>query len=83
VTKDKKQKRKTIPVTRPGAATAAVMATYADGRPLDKEAKLILKPDRFTSVQNCRDFGKMVKQTAKKLGMGLIADPDADQRPAS
>src|SRR5690348_14848753 len=39
--------------------------TYADGQPLDEvtylEAKLILKPDQFTSVQSFRDFGKIVK----------------------
>ncbi len=61
------------------------MATYADGQPLDKvtylEAKLILKPDRFTSVQSFRDFGKIVKKTAKKVGVGFIPDPNADQRP--
>jgi hypothetical protein len=67
-----------------GLATAP-SAAHADGQPLDKvtylEAKLILKPDRFTSVQSFRDFGKIVKQTAKKLGVGFITDPDADQRP--
>ncbi len=61
------------------------MTTYADGQPLDKitylEAKLILKPDRFTSVQSFRDFGKIVKQTAKKVGVGFIPDPNTDQRP--
>ncbi|MBV8807195.1 MAG: hypothetical protein JO033_00855 [Acidobacteriaceae bacterium] len=61
------------------------MAAYADGQPLDKitylEAKLILKPDRFTSVQSFKDFGRMVKQTAKNVGVGFIADPNADQRP--
>ena len=44
--------------------------TYADGHPLHQiqylEAKLILKPDRFTSVENFREFGKLVKKTAKK-----------------
>jgi hypothetical protein len=68
-----------------GRATAVVMKTYPDTQPLDKvtylEAKLILKPDPFTSVQSFRDFGKIVKQTAKKLGVDFIADPDADQRP--
>lgn len=58
---------------------------YADGTPLDKitylEAKLILKPDNFTSVQAFRDFGKLVKQTAKKTGVGYIADPETDLRP--
>ena len=50
-------------------------ATYADGTPFDRvqylEAKLILKPDRFTSVQSFRDFGKIVRRTAKQLGVGL------------
>lgn len=59
--------------------------SYADGAPLDKieylEAKLILKPDRFTSVQSFRDFGKIVKATAKELGVGFIPDPNADLRP--
>lgn len=61
------------------------MAVYADGQPLDAitylEAKLILKPDRFTAVQSFRDFGKIVKQTAKKTGVGFIPDPDVDRRP--
>jgi hypothetical protein len=59
--------------------------TYADGQPLDTitylEAKLILKPDRFTSVQSFRDFGRIVKQTAKKVGVGFIDDPNAERRP--
>jgi hypothetical protein len=79
-----KHKKKTILVASYGLATTS-SATYADGWPLDKvtylEAKLILKPDRFTSVQSFRDFGKIVKQTAKKLDVGFIADPAADQRP--
>jgi hypothetical protein len=81
---EKKHKKKPVPVTNSGLATTP-SAMYADGQPLDKitylEAKLILKPDRFTSVQSFRDFGKIVKQTAKKLGVGFIADPNADQRP--
>jgi len=68
-----------------GRATAAVMKTYPATQPLDKvtylEAKLILKPDRFTSVQTFRDFGKIVQQTAKRLDLGFIANPDTDRRP--
>jgi len=85
---DKKEKgRSAVPVAsaRPNTVSAAAMAAYADGQPLDKitylEAKLILKPDRFTSVQSFKDFGRMVKQTAKNVGVGFIADPNADQRP--
>jgi hypothetical protein len=63
----------------------AAAATYADGAPLDRitylEAKLILKPDRFTSVQAFRDFGKIVQRTAKDVGVGFIADPEAGLRP--
>lgn len=59
--------------------------SYADGTPLDPvtylEAKLILKPDRFTSVQAFRDFGKVVQKTAKKVGVGFIADAESGLRP--
>jgi len=68
----------------PELAPAAV-ATYADGSPLDRinylEAKLILKPDRFTSVDSFRDFGKLVQRTAKTVGVGFIADREAGLRP--
>ena len=44
---------------------------YADGHPLHQiqylEAKLILKPDRFTSVESFRNFGKLVKKVARKV----------------
>jgi len=60
-------------------------ATYSDGHPHDVvqyvEAKLILKPDRFTSVESFRDFGKLMQRTAKKLGVGFIADPETGLRP--
>jgi len=85
--KDKKDKKNAVQATDSGTKTgsAPVTATYADGQPLDTitylEAKLILKPDRFTSVQSFRDFGKIVKQTAKKAEVGFIPDPHADLRP--
>jgi len=64
---------------------AASGVTYADGAPLDRvtylEAKLILKPDRFTSVQSFHDFGKLVRRTAKKVGVGFIEDEKAGLRP--
>jgi hypothetical protein len=60
-------------------------ATYSDGHPVDQfqylEAKLILKPDRFTSVESFRDFGKLAKRTAKRLKVGFIDDPEAGRRP--
>ncbi|MGC2110448.1 MAG: hypothetical protein WA655_13080 [Candidatus Korobacteraceae bacterium] len=67
------------------AAPAAPASSYADGAPLDRvtylEAKLILKPDRFTSVESFRDFGKIVARTAKKVGVGFVADREAGLRP--
>ncbi len=65
--------------------SAATAATYADGSPLDRitylEAKLILKPERFTSVQAFRDFGRLVQKTAKQTGVGFIADAESGLRP--
>jgi hypothetical protein len=88
--KDKKHKKdikdkghkKSKPPDSPMAASGSA---YADGTPLDRvqylEAKLILKPDRFTSVQSFRDFGKIVKSTAKRLDVGFIEDREAGLRP--
>jgi len=71
--------------SRAAAAGAAAVATYADGQPFDQvtylEAKLILKPDRFTSSDSFREFGKIVQKTAKKFGVGFIEDPKARLRP--
>jgi hypothetical protein len=61
------------------------IATYSDGHPQDVvhylEAKLILRPDRFTSVDSFRDFGKLVQRTAKNLKVGFITDPKTGLRP--
>jgi hypothetical protein len=79
-TKDKKGKKKSAPV-----AVAEPGKAYSDGHPLDVvqylEAKLILKPDRFVSVQSFRDFGKLVEGVAKKLKVGFVAAPQAGLRP--
>jgi hypothetical protein len=82
--KEKKYKNGKIDV-QPIIVGPPAGAAYADGMPLDRitylEAKLILKPDRFTSVQAFRDFGKLVQETAKKSGVGFITDPEAGLRP--
>lgn len=74
----KKAKNKTT-------ALASGDGTYSDGHPLDKvqylEAKLILKPDRFTSLQSFRDFGKVMQSTAKKFNVGFVADPKTGESP--
>jgi hypothetical protein len=78
--KKAKDKKATV-----GAGKGAAAAAYADGAALDRvqylEAKLILKPDRFTSVQAFRDFGKLVQRTAKKVGVGFIEAREAGLRP--
>lgn len=83
--KDKKDKSKVAAAAQPAEAASSDMATYADGAPLDRvqylEAKLILKPDNFTSVQAFRDFGKIVQRTAKKVGVGFIEDRETNLRP--
>ena len=46
---------------------------YSDGHPLDHvqyvESKIILKGDRFTSVDSFDDFARLVKRTAKEAGV--------------
>ena len=83
-TKEEKGKKKKNGQQPAGAAPAAG-SSYADGQPFDRvqylEAKLILKPDRFTSVDSFRDFGKLVQQAAKKVGVGFIADAKTGLRP--
>lgn len=82
--KDKKDK-KVAKALQASSQTSTPGQEYADGTPLDRvtylEAKLILKPDRFTSVQAFRDFGKLVQKTAKSSGVGFIADEEAGRRP--
>ena len=59
--------------------------TYSDGHPIDAvqylEAKIILKPDRFVSVDSFRDFGKMVQHCARELKVGFVTDPKIGRRP--
>lgn len=58
---------------------------YEDGAPFDKvqylEAKLILKPERFTSIKAFRGFGAIVQRVAEEVGVGFIEHPDLDLRP--
>jgi hypothetical protein len=83
--KDKKGKGKPVAAPEPVHQTFTPGQSYADGTPMDRvtylEAKLILKPDRFTSVQAFRDFGKIVETTAKKVGVGFVPDAEAGLRP--
>jgi hypothetical protein len=80
--KDKKQKKAEKPAA---PLLTSPDGVYTDGEPFDKvqylEAKLILKPDGFTSVRAFRDFGRIVQRTAKRLGVGFIEDPSTELRP--
>jgi hypothetical protein len=93
--KDKKSQNAN-PVTAAGAGHAALQegwiceevkpaGAYSDGHPLDAvqymEAKIILKPERFISVESFRDFGKMVQHCAKQLKVEFITDPKIGRRP--
>ena len=75
--KDKKKRKwKDEEEEKPDQSGKSPAGTYADGHPLHQiqylDAKLILKPDRFTSVESFREFGKLVKKTAKKEEAGIV-----------
>jgi hypothetical protein len=82
---EKTGKIKSSQLSRTATDVSGAAATYADGTPFDRvqhlEAKLILKPDGFTSVKSFRDFGRIVRRTAKQVGVGFIEDKEADPRP--
>jgi hypothetical protein len=58
---------------------------YADGAPLDRvqylESKIILKPDRFTSVEAFWEFAKIVRRTARKTDVGFSTKEFEHERP--
>jgi len=74
--------KRTRPPARP---RKSARKHYSDGHPLDSvhflECKVILKPDRFTSVDSFREFGKLVRRTAEGMGIGFITDPRIGRRP--
>jgi len=63
------------------------VGSYDDGTPFDQvnylEAKLILKPDFFTSGRSFRAFGQMVRETARLTGVGFIPDARTELPPES
>lgn len=58
---------------------------YSDGHPLDHvqyvESKLILKGDRFTSVESFDDFARLVKRTAKQADIDFSRKAFKDAKP--
>ena len=66
-----------VPELKPGM--------YSDGHPLDRvhylECKIILKPDRFTSIKSYLDFAKLVRRAADESDVRLSTGHLAGQRP--
>ena len=75
--KDKKKERSKNPKedTQPKRIADIKEGTYSDGHPLDDvqylECKIILKGDRFTSVESFYDFAKIVKRAAENADVGF------------
>jgi len=71
--------------SRPKRVPELQKGTYSDGHLLDDiqylQCKIILKPDRFTSVASFHEFGDVVLRTAEELGIEFSRDSVADQRP--
>ncbi|GAU85941.1 hypothetical protein [Bosea sp. BIWAKO-01] len=82
---EKRDKGAAKTVDQPEDGTPGPQQAYADSKPFDRvqylEAKLILKPDRFTSVDSFREFGKIVRRTAKQVGVGFTKSEEADLAP--
>ena len=67
------------------AQPAGKKRRYSDGHPLDHvqyvESKLILKGDRFTSVDSFDEFARLVKQTAKEVDVDFSRKAFKDAKP--
>jgi hypothetical protein len=59
--------------------------SYADGRPFDEvhyfQLKVPLKADRFTSVDDFRNFASLVRRTADRADVGFDKDPKTHRSP--
>lgn len=68
-----------------GSRPARKKRRYSDGHPLDHvqyvESKLILKGDRFTSVDSFDEFARLVKRTAKAAGIDFVRKAFRDATP--
>lgn len=59
--------------------------TYSDGSPLDEvhylECKLILKPERFISVKDFREYGTIVRRAADECSIGFSTKHALELKP--
>lgn len=64
---------------------AVAPGTYSDGHPLDTvhylQCKVILRGERFTSVQSFRDYAKLVRKAAQKCGIGFDTSEFVGRKP--
>lgn len=71
--------------SRPNRVPELKKGKYSDGHPLDDlhylEAKIILKGERFTSVDTFRQFAKLVKRAAKNADVEFSRKGFKDVRP--
>jgi len=69
----------------PRSRSARKKQRYSDGHPLDRvqylESKIILKGDRFTSVESFDDFARLVKRTAKEAGVDFSRKAFKEAKP--
>lgn len=69
----------------PSHARPEPRRTYEDGRPFDQlhylQAKLLLKPNSFTSPDGFHQFGKVVQRAAKSLKIDVVPDSEGDHHP--
>jgi len=83
---DKTEKTDKITDASPSAITELKKGTYSDGHPLDDvqylECKLILKGDRFTSVDSFHEFSKFVKKAAEDSGVDFSTKGFKDAVPS-
>src|SRR5215468_1183555 len=71
--------------TWPSGAVGLQHGEYRDGSPLDGvhylECKLILKPDRFTCVQDFHEYGALVREAAQQCEVGFSTKHAAQLKP--
>jgi hypothetical protein len=81
----KEESKKTKDEARQKRAPDIKQGAYSDGHPLDEfhylECKIILKGERFTSVENFGDFSKIVRRTAEAADVDYSTEEFKGLRP--
>jgi hypothetical protein len=81
----KEESKKTKDEARQKRAPDIKQAAYSDGHPLDEvrylECKMILKGERFISVENFGGFSKIVRRTAEAADVDYSTEEFKGLRP--